>query len=248
MKKNKDMIFGIRAVIEAIEAGKEINKVIVQSGLQGDLYKELRSALAEKDGLIQTVPVQKLNKISAGNHQGVIAYISPVPYHRTEDIIPGLWESGKTPLLLILDQITDVRNFGAIARTAQCMGVDAIIIPEKGSAQINGDAVKTSAGALLEIPVCREKYLKNTIELLKNSGLSIVGCTEKGDTDVQKADLTGPVAVILGSEEDGISPTYLKLCDVQAHIPMFGKIASLNVSVAAGMLLYELQRQRNPGA
>jgi 23S rRNA (guanosine2251-2'-O)-methyltransferase len=240
----KDMMFGIRTALEALEAGKTLNKVIIQKGLRGDLYGELMDALAAHNVPFQAVPTEKLNRVTRKNHQGVISYISPISYHSIEDVLPSLYEAGKTPLLLILDRVTDVRNFGAIARTAECAGVDAIIIPSRGGALISADAVKTSTGALHKIPVCREDNLKTTIEFLTNSGVQIVGCTEKTDDLLYSVDLTLPTAIIMGSEENGISPEYLKRCDARAKIPMAGTIGSLNVSVSAGILLYEVIRQR----
>jgi 23S rRNA (guanosine2251-2'-O)-methyltransferase len=243
----KDLFFGIRSVIEAIRAGKEINKVMIQKGIDGDLIGELRGLMRENDISPQYVPIEKLNRITRKNHQGVICFISPIPYQNIEHILPQLYEDGKTPAILILDRITDVRNFGAICRTAACMGVHAVVIPSRGAAQVNADAVKTSAGALHQIPVCRSENLKNTIEFLKNSGLNIVACTEKATEQVHSADYNVPTAIIMGSEEDGISGEYLKRSDQQVKIPMLGDIASLNVSVACGMILYEMVKQRGNG-
>ncbi len=240
------MIYGIHAVTEAIRAGKEIDRLFLQEGLRSDLSAELRKLTKEKGIHYTMVPGAKLNRIAAGkNHQGVVAFLTPVSFARIEDLLPGIFESGRTPLLLILDRVTDVRNFGAIARTAECAGVDAIIIPARGSAQVNADAVKTSAGALHKIPVCREDNLKATLDYLKESGLRIASCTEKGSTPHHSTDLTGPLAMIMGSEEDGISGEYLKRSDVRVLIPMRGTIGSLNVSVATGIVLFEVLRQRS---
>lgn len=240
------LIFGIRAVSEAITSGKEIDRLFIQEGLQSGLFNDLRKLCREHEIHFAMVPVYKLNKLAPGkNHQGAVAYLSAVTYYNIEDLLPTIFESGKTPLLLILDRITDVRNFGAIARSAECAGVDAIIIPSRGAAQVNGDAIKTSAGALHKIPVCKEENLKNTIEFLKNSGISIASCTEKGSVPHYKADLTGPLAVIMGSEEDGISGEYLKRSDIRVLVPMKGSISSLNVSVATGIILFEVLRQRD---
>jgi 23S rRNA (guanosine2251-2'-O)-methyltransferase len=239
-----DMIFGIRATIEAIRAGKEINKIIIQKGLQGDLFREFKNEISGMEHLVQLVPIEKLNRITRKNHQGVISFVSPVTYYSIEEIVPKIFEEGKNPLLLILDRVTDVRNFGAICRSAECLGVDAVVIPSRGSAAINADAVKTSAGALHTLPVCRENNLKNTIDYLLESGIQVVGCTEKGSEDVEKCDLTPPTAIIMGSEDEGISPEYLKRCNARVKIPMTGKIESLNVSVATGIILYEVVRQR----
>ncbi|HEX8516123.1 MAG TPA: 23S rRNA (guanosine(2251)-2'-O)-methyltransferase RlmB [Bacteroidia bacterium] len=243
-KENENMIFGIRPVIEALKAGKEIDRLFVQNGLKNELFGEMMGMLKKHNVLYQYVPLEKLNRLTSKNHQGVVGYISSIEYHKIQDILPKIFDKGKTPLVLILDRITDVRNFGAIARTAECSGVDAIIIPQKGAAQINADAIKTSAGALHKIPVCREENLKQVIEYLRESGLQVVACTEKTDNNYYQVDLTLPVAIMMGSEEDGISPEYLKLSDEQVRIPLLGKIGSLNVSVAAGIMMYEVVKQR----
>jgi 23S rRNA (guanosine2251-2'-O)-methyltransferase len=241
----ENFIFGIRAVIEAIEAGKEIDRILVQRGITGDLYNQLRKVLKGTDIVYQLVPPEKIKRITNKNHQGIIAYLSEVTYHRTEDLLPGIFEQGKTPLLLILDKVTDVRNFGAIARSAECAGVDMIIIPSRGSAQINADAIKTSAGALHRISVCRENNLKDIINYLKEYGVQVIACHEKTDKLIYTVDYKLPTAIIMGSEESGISTEYLKLCDTAVKIPMAGKIASLNVSVATGIILFEAIRQKN---
>lgn len=242
--EEKDLIFGIRPVLEAIASGKDINKVLVQQGLSGELYHELRTALADRERLIQTVPLQKLNRITRKNHQGVIAFISPVTYHNLEQLLPSIYERGDAPALLMLDRITDVRNFGAIARTAACMDTHGIIVPDKGAALITADAVKTSAGALMKIPVCREKLLKQSAFFLQQSGVKVLACSEKGATDIWNEDLTVPLCMIMGSEEDGISNDLMKKADGLVKIPITNQIASLNVSVAAGIVLYEMNRQR----
>jgi len=239
------MIYGIHAVTEAIRAGKEIDKLFLQEGLKSDLSAELRRITKENDVLYVMVPGAKLDRIAAGkNHQGCVAFISSITYFQIEELLPTIFEAGRTPLLLILDRITDVRNFGAIARSAECAGVDAIIIPSRGAAQVGADAIKTSAGALHAIPICRESNLKDTIDFLKASGLRIASCTEKGSTPHHKTELSGPLAIVMGSEEDGISSEYLKRSDVRVQIPMRGKISSLNVSVATGIILIEVLRQR----
>ncbi len=239
------MIYGIHAVTEAIRAGKEIDKLFLQEGLKSDLSAELRRITKENDVLYVMVPGAKLDRIAAGkNHQGCVAFISSITYFQIEELLPTIFEAGRTPLLLILDRITDVRNFGAIARSAECAGVDAIIIPSRGAAQVGADAIKTSAGALHAIPICRESNLKDTIDFLKASGLRIASCTEKGSTPHHKTELSGPLAIVMGSEEDGISSEYLKRSDVRVQIPMRGKISSLNVSVATGIILFEVLRQR----
>lgn len=243
-KPADEMIFGIRAVIEAIQAGKEIDKVLIKKGLIGDLFKEMFDLIRIHQIPFQYVPLEKINRISRKNHQGVLAFISPVALQRIEDIIPTLYEDGKTPFVLVLDQVTDVRNFGAIVRSAECAGVDAIVIPDKGSARINADAVKTSAGALHIVPVCRTRSLKETVSFLKESGLKLVAATEKATAVYTNVPLTGPIAFIMGSEDTGIDPRLLALADEQVKIPILGKIESLNVSVAAGLLVYEVIRQR----
>ncbi|MBC7912790.1 MAG: 23S rRNA (guanosine(2251)-2'-O)-methyltransferase RlmB [Pyrinomonadaceae bacterium] len=243
-KESNQMIFGIRAVIEAVQSDKDIDAIYVQRGLQGGIFQELKGLLGERLINFQMVPPEKLNRITTKNHQGVIAFISPVTYQKIEDIIPAIYEKGEVPLILILDGITDVRNFGAIARTAECAGVHAIVVPVKGSAQINPDAVKTSAGALFKIPVCRQESLLKTVKFLQESGLFVIACTEKTNDFLYAPDYTMPVAIVLGSEEDGISNEIIRAADYLAKIPMFGEISSLNVSVSAGVILYEAIRQR----
>lgn len=246
MKKEKEnIIYGIRPIVEAIKAGKDIDKVLIGIGVEGTLSNELKSLLVEKKIVHHYVPVQKINQYTTENHQGILCFLAPITYYEIENLLPGIFETRKTPLFIILDRITDVRNFGAISRTAECAGCDAIIIPEKGSAQINSDAVKTSAGALYRIPVCREKNLKLAIEYLKSSGVQIVACTEKASLEHYKIDYSLPTAIILGSEDEGISPEYLKRADVKTFIPMSGQIESLNVSVACGVVLFEATRQRS---
>jgi 23S rRNA (guanosine2251-2'-O)-methyltransferase len=239
-----NLIFGIRAVIEAINADKTIDKILLQKGLSNELFNQLRKALQGKDIPFQFVPPEKIRRITDKNHQGVIAFLAEVVYYNTEDLLAEVFEKGKVPLVLLLDRVTDVRNFGAIARSAECAGVDFIIIPSRGAAQINGDAIKTSAGALHRLPVCREDNLKTTIEFLKESGLQVIACHEKTDKLIYDADFTKPTAIIMGSEENGISGEYLKRSDVQVKIPMPGNIASLNVSVATGIVLFEAVHQR----
>ncbi len=239
------LIFGIRSVIEALNAGKDIDKILLQKGLNNELFQQLRKALRGKDHIpFQFVPVEKLNRLSDKNHQGVIAYLTEISYANTEELLSQVFEQGRVPLVLVLDRITDVRNFGAIARSAECAGVDFIIIPTRGAAQINGDAIKTSAGALHRLPVCREDNLKNTLLYLKECGLQIVACHEKTETLIYDCDFTKPTAVIMGSEDNGISGEYIKRSDVEVKIPMPGNIASLNVSVASGIVLFEAVKQR----
>ena len=239
------MIFGTRAVMEAIRAGQEIEKIFIQSGLNNDLIKELISVARENHMPLSFIPQQKLNKLSNKNHQGVICMLSAVKFSKLEDLIDHTYAAGKEPFFLVLDRITDVRNFGAIARTSDCAGITGIIIPDKGNAPITGDAMKTSAGALNFVPVCREGDLKKTMARLKQNGIQVLACTEKASISLYEVDLTSPIALVLGSEEDGISPALLKEADHLVKIPMYGNIGSLNVSVAAGIALYEIIRQKN---
>lgn len=241
---NTDLIYGTRAVTEAILAGKEIEKVMIQSGLSNDLIKELINLARQKQVPYTFVPAEKLKRLSSKNHQGVICILSSVAYASLDNVIDTAYREGREPFLLILDRITDVRNFGAIVRTAECGGVDAIIIGEKGSAPITSDAMKTSAGALNYLPIVREKDLGKTIKFLHDSGIKVIACTEKAKSDLYEVEIKGPIAVVLGSEEDGVSDTLLRQADDLAKIPMRGKIGSLNVSVAAGVAIYEVIRRR----
>ncbi|HZY37978.1 MAG TPA: 23S rRNA (guanosine(2251)-2'-O)-methyltransferase RlmB [Mucilaginibacter sp.] len=243
-RETNQLIFGIRAVIEAIKSGKEIESLYLQRGLSGGLIAELKALLPEFGITAQQVPIEKLDRLTPKNHQGAVAFISPIIYQKIENIIPGIFEKGETPLILVLDSITDVRNMGAIARTAECAGVHAIVIPAKGSAQINADAVKTSAGALYKIPVCRHENFLQTVRFLQESGLQVVCCTEKTNDYIYKPDYTAPTAIVMGSEEDGVRNEIIRIADHLAKIPMFGEIESLNVSVATGVILYEAIRQR----
>ena len=238
------MIYGTRSVIEAILAGKEIEKIMIQSGLTNDLIKELVSVARTHQVPVTFVPAEKLHRVSSKNHQGVICLLSSVSYASLENLVDRAFSEGREPFFLLLDRITDVRNFGAIARTAECAGLDAIVIGEKGSAPITGDAMKTSAGALNHLPVCRERDLKKTIKFLQESGIRVIACTEKASKLIYAVEFNGPTALLLGSEEDGIADTLLKDVDDLAKIPMKGKISSLNVSVAAGVAIYEVIRQK----
>ena len=250
-KKNKtwqedsSMIFGVRAVIEAVQAGKEIDKILVKKDIQSELSKELFAALKGRMIPVQRVPIERINRITRKNHQGVVAFMSAVTYQRVEEMVPFWFEQGKMPFLVMLDGITDVRNFGAIARTCECAGVDAVIIPLRGSVSVNADAVKTSAGALHTLPVCREQNLKTTLQYLKDSGFRIIAATEEGDYPYTKGDYTGPLCLVMGAEDTGVSSDHLALCDEWVRIPMKGTISSLNVSVAAGILIYEAVKQRS---
>ena len=244
MPPKTDFIFGIRAVIEAIEAGKDIDRVLVKKDLQSELARELFGALRGTQIPVQRVPVEKLNRITVKNHQGVVAYMAAVTYQHVEDLVPTLFEEGKTPLFVMLDGVTDVRNFGAIARMCDCAQVDAIIIPTHDSVSAGADAMKTSAGALHTLPVCRVPNLANAIKYLKQCGFRIVGATEKGNCNYTEAHYTDPVCLIMGAEDTGIPAEHLTLCDDWVAIPQYGHIGSLNVSVAAGILIYEVVRQR----
>jgi 23S rRNA (guanosine2251-2'-O)-methyltransferase len=239
-----DMIYGTRAVIEAILAGKEIEKVMIQSGLSNDLIKELIHEAKNHKVSFTFVPAEKLKRMSSRNHQGVICLLSSVSYASLDDVIHKAYSEGREPFLVLLDRVTDVRNFGALARTAECAGVDALVIGEKGNAPITSDAMKTSAGALNYLPVCRERDLKKTMQALRENGIKVIACTEKASQDLYDVDVTGPVAILMGSEEDGIADVLLREADDLARLPLRGKIESLNVSVAAGVAMYEVVRRR----
>ncbi len=243
MDKN-DYIFGIRAVIEAIEAGKEIDKILVKKDLQGDLAHELFAAARSIEAPVQRVPVERINRITRKNHQGVVAYLSAVEYHTLDTLVPSLYEMGETPFIVLLDGVTDVRNFGAIARTCECVGANAIVIPSRGSVSVNADAVKTSAGALHTLPVCRERSIQEAVKYLHDCGFTIVAASEKSDKNYTEVDYTAPIAIVMGAEDTGVSPAVLRHCDEMVAIPMRGNIGSLNVSVAAGVMMYEVVRQR----
>lgn len=238
------VVFGIRAVIEAIESGKQVDKVLMKKDLGGELARELLSVTREYNVPVQRVPVERINKVTRKNHQGVIAFMAAVDYYHVDDIVPTLYDEGINPLVVVLDGVTDVRNFGAIARTCECAGVNCIVIPERNSVSVNADAVKTSAGALNYLPVCRERNLVKAVQYLRDSGFKVMGASEKTDLNYTKADFTGPVAIVLGAEDTGISTDVLKLCDTLVAIPEFGQINSLNVSVAGGIMIYEVVRQR----
>ncbi|MEJ0034442.1 MAG: 23S rRNA (guanosine(2251)-2'-O)-methyltransferase RlmB [Bacteroidota bacterium] len=240
------VIHGTRAIIEAIRSGREIEKVYVQSGLSNELIKELIHEAKEHNVPYSFVPEPKLLQLGAGkNHQGAVCVLAAVQYAKVEDIVDKAYSDGRDPFLLILDRVTDVRNFGALARTAECAGVDAIIIPDKGNAAVTADAIKTSAGALNHLAVCRVSDMKKLLRDLKENGIRIIACTEKTSNDIYKADFKSPIAIIMGSEEDGISPELLKAADQLVKIPLKGKVESLNVSVAAGVAIYEAIRQKS---
>ncbi len=247
MKKEKDQfIFGIHAITEALDAGRELEKVLLKGsrGTTSDLFIELRNRLIAEKIPFQHVPLEKLNSITMKNHQGVIAYVSEIAYSEIEFILPRIFEQGKNPFILVLDQVSDVRNFGAIARTAECAGVDAIVLPYKGSARITAEAVKTSAGALHSIPVCRHPDLRMLLDYLRSSGLQVFAATEKSGQTLYKADLSVPAVILMGAEDAGISPQLFEYIDHSISIPQYGTIGSLNVSVAAGIIMYEVVRQR----
>lgn len=242
-REDSDLVFGVHAVIEAVKAHREINKIMIQKGMDRALFKELKEVLAGRDYTLQFVPLERMNRYTRKNHQGVIAFTSPIQYHNISDIVFRVFENGDVPNILILDRITDVRNFGAIARTAEGNGVHAIVIPDKNSVMITSDAIKTSSGALHKIPVCKVNDLKETVQFLMDSGLKIVACTEKTDSFIFDIPMSGPTAIIMGSEEDGISDELLMIAHHTAQIPMLGTIGSYNVGVATGIILYEKTRQ-----
>ena len=244
MAKSDQYIFGIHAVQEAVNAGKELEKVLIRRGVGSELFNKLVGELHMLNIPVQQVPFEKLNRVTGKNHQGIIAFISEITYHDITQLLPSVFEKGEDPLVLLLDGVSDVRNFGAIARSAECAGVHAIVIPFSGSAAINADAVKTSAGALHRIPVCRHKNMSGVLNFLQESGLRLYAATEKAENTIYDVDLSGPAGFILGGEEKGISAELLKGIEHWVSIPMKGKIASLNVSVAAGVVLFEALRQR----
>lgn len=243
-KQSEHLIYGIRAVLETIASGKHLEKVFVQKGLKGDLITELKEAINKHEVPVSFVPAEKLNRLTRKNHQGVAAFVSPVQYFPLDQVITQEFEKGKVPLFLLLDGITDVRNFGSIARTAECLGVSGIIIPARGAAQVTADAVKTSAGALNFIPICREPNLNLSVDYLKQSGIQVVACTEKTEKLISAVDLTGPTCIVMGSEDVGISSEILVASDEKGKIPILGEIKSLNVGSACSMALYEVLRQR----
>lgn len=241
---SEDYIYGLRAVMEAIEAGKEIDKIFISKELHGELASQLISMAHGSRIIVQRVPPERINRITRKNHQGVLAMMAAVTYHRLDHMVPELYEAGILPFIVLLDGITDVRNFGAIARTCECAGVDAIVIPDRGSVSVGGDAIKTSAGALHHIPVCRCNSIAWAAKFLRENGYNVVAVSEKADFPYTEGDYTGPVALVMGAEDTGISPEVMKHCSSKVSIPMFGNIESLNVSVAAGVMIYEVVRQR----
>jgi 23S rRNA (guanosine2251-2'-O)-methyltransferase len=245
MLKESDCIFGLRPVIEAVRAGKQIDRLLIRQGLQGQLYHELMAEVKKHEIVYQIVPLERIELVTRKNHQGVLAWLSVIEYQHISNLLPMIFEKGEDPLIIALDGVSDVRNFGAIVRSAECLGAHAVVIPEKGSARITADAVKTSAGALNIFPVCREKSIVRSVQFLKESGLKIICGAEKPGSEASERDLSGPAVLILGAEDKGISRELTALADHVVSIPMKGTIGSLNVSVAAGILLYEILRQRS---
>jgi 23S rRNA (guanosine2251-2'-O)-methyltransferase len=243
--KTTDFVFGIQSVLETLKSGKEIDKVLVQRELgKSSKIGEIITLAEDMNIPVVRVPTEKLDRITRKNHQGVIAHVGLVNYANLANIIQHTFEQGETPFILLLDRITDVRNFGAICRSAECAGVHAVVIPQKGAAQVNSEALKTSSGALNFLPVCREMSLFNTVKYLQNSGLQVVICSEKAEKTIYEIDFTTPTVVVMGSEEDGIAPELMRQADILAKIPQAGQIQSLNVSVATGVILFEAVRQR----
>lgn len=242
--QDQTQIFGIRAIIEAINAGETIDKVFLQKGLKGELFTELESLLRKNDVNCSYVPIEKLNRLTRSNHQGAVAQISPIEFHDMEQLVLKVIESGKTPLFLLLDQISDVRNFGAIIRTAECTGVSGIIIQKKGGAPVNGDTIKTSAGAVFKVPICKVDHIKDAVFYMQASDIKVIAATEKTENTLYDVSFKEPCAIIMGSEDRGINPSILKVVDDKAKLPLLGDIESLNVSVACGAFLYEAVRQR----
>ena len=243
MSREKNYIFGINSIIEAVKSGKTIDKLFIQKGLHNDSFAVLWKLVRLNRINYKHVPLEKINRITKKNHQGVVAFISPINFYKIENVVPEIYENGENPLILVLDRITDVRNFGAICRTAECAGINAILIPEQNAAAINSDAIKTSSGALQHIKICRTWNMKLSLQFLKDSGLHILGCTEKAKNSIFSINYNCPLAIVVGSEEDGVSSELIKICDNKVKIPMQGKISSLNVSVATGVILFEVVRQ-----
>ena len=238
-------IYGIRAIMEAVNSNEEIDKVFLQKGLKGDLIRDLENLLRRKEITISYVPVEKLNRLSKNNnHQGAVASISPISFQTLEDLVETSQNRKVPALFLLLDQLSDVRNFGAIIRTAECSGVDGIIIQKKGAAPVTADTIKTSAGAAFKVPIAKVGHLKDAVFYLQASGVQIVSATEKTNASVYDIEFTKPTAIVMGSEDRGITPSILKVSDHCAKIPLLGEIGSLNVSVACAVFLYETVRQR----
>ena len=244
MQEKTNTIFGIYPIKEALASQVVFDKVYIQKGIDSDKIEMLIKDLEKANVPVNIVPFEKLNRLTKGNHQGIVALTSPVAFQSLETLVERVLESDKKPLFLVLDQITDVRNFGAILRTAECTGVDAVIIQKSGGAPVSGDTVKTSAGAIFKIPICKVEHIKDAIFYLQGSGITTIAATEKTQTEIYSVDLNKPLAIIMGSEGKGVSKSVLGLVDEKASLPLLGEINSLNVSVACGAFLYEVTRQR----
>lgn len=238
------MIYGIHAVVEALDASVELDKIYIKKGSNNPEIDRIRKGARQLSVPVFEVPAERLNRFTQGSHQGVVALLSPITYTRLDYLIANIFEEGRLPFIVVLDGVTDVRNFGAIARTCECVGVDAIVIPEKGSVSVTADAVNASAGALMRIPVCREKNVVSACRFLQESGLNLIGASEKAEKRYTSADLTGAIALVMGAEDKGLSSAVMNLIDTAISIPQMGNIGSLNVSVACGIILYEVIRQR----
>ena len=243
--ENSTQIYGIRAVVEAINADKPVDKVFIQKGLKGELSKELETLIRKKGINASYVPIEKLNRLTKNNHQGVVANTSPIRFYELEELVEKVTATDKVPLFLLLDQLSDVRNFGAIIRTAECTGVDGIIIQKKGAAPVTADTIKTSAGAAFNIPIAKVDHLKDAVFYLQASGIKVIAASEKTENTIYSVSFTEPCGIVMGSEDSGISPSILKVADATAKLPLLGSIGSLNVSVACGVFLYEVVRQRS---
>lgn len=240
-----NQIYGIRAILEAIEAEQPINKIFLQKGLGGELFRELETVIRKSGISSSYVPIEKLNRLTKNNHQGAVAQISPVEFQAFEPLVEQVMEKEQVPFFLLLDQISDVRNFGAIIRTAECCGVHGIIVPKNGAAPITEDTVKTSAGAVFNVPIAKVDHLKDAIYYLQASGISVIGATEKTENQIYSVDFKSPCAIVMGAEDKGISNSVMKVLDRKVKLPLLGQIGSLNVSVACGVFLYEVVRQRS---
>ena len=243
-EQKSDLVFGIHPILEGLQSDKTFDKILILNTLRTPQAKEIINYAKEKGISLNKVPQQKLDRVTRKNHQGVIGFIAPIEFQNIEDILPTLYSDGKVPFLLILDRVSDVRNFGAIVRSAECAGVHAIIIPKKGAAQINGETIKTSTGALFNLPICKVPGIESILPFLKESGIHLIACTEKTQKDYTKVDYTVPVGIIMGNEESGIAASNINKCDSIVKLPLMGKIGSLNVSVASGIIMYEAVRQR----
>jgi 23S rRNA (guanosine2251-2'-O)-methyltransferase len=243
-KNSTELLYGRHPVVDALENGRTIEKVLLSNAIHGEFEKRLRFLCKEANVPLQVVPKEKLNSITRKNHQGVLAFVSPIPYYTLEDIIPMIYDKGETPLIVLVDGVTDVRNIGAIARSAEASGAHALVLPKKGSAQINEEAMKSSAGALTMLPVCRVNSLMHAVEFLQLNGITVIAADLKGDKMLYDLDLTGPTAIVMGDEAKGVNRMLLELVDEHFLIPMRGKTDSYNVSVATGIILYEVMKQQ----